>query len=278
MNDAQPTQHVRRVAVLGAGTMGSGIAALLATAGYQVTLGEPQASVAERALSRIAKRAPEAQVSVCATPEEAAADADLVIEAIPERLDLKLDLFRRLDAAAPAHAVLASNTSQFSITALAAATKRPAQVCGMHWFNPPERMRLVENVRGLATGDAAMAVVRAVAEACGKTVVEVADRQGFVSSRLLAANLIEAMRMHEEGVASADDIDATARLGLNHPMGPLELADYVGLDIMLAIADALTDALGERFRPPQGLRKRVEAGHLGRKAGRGYHGYPDSAG
>lgn len=278
MNDAQPTQHVRRVAVLGAGTMGSGIAALLATAGYQVTLGEPQASVAERALSRIAKRAPEAQVSVCATPEEAAADADLVIEAIPERLDLKLDLFRRLDAAAPAHAVLASNTSQFSITALAAATKRPAQVCGMHWFNPPERMRLVENVRGLATGDAAMAVVRAVAEACGKTVVEVADRQGFVSSRLLAANLIEAMRMHEEGVASADDIDATARLGLNHPMGPLELADYVGLDIMLAIADALTDALGERFRPPQGLRKRVEAGHLGRKTGRGYHGYPDSAG
>ncbi len=278
MNDPQPTQQVRRVAVLGAGTMGSGIAALLVTAGYRVTLGEPQASVAERALGRIAKRAPEAHVSVCATPEEAAADADLVIEAIPERLDLKLDLFRRLDAAAPAHAVLASNTSQFSITALAAATKRPAQVCGMHWFNPPERMRLVENVRGLTTGDAAMAVVRAVAEACGKTVVEVADRQGFVSSRLLAANLIEAMRMHEEGVASADDIDATARLGLNHPMGPLELADYVGLDIMLAIADALTDALGERFRPPQGLRKRVEAGHLGRKTGRGYHGYPDPAG
>ena len=276
MNDPRSTQQVRHVVVLGAGTMGSGIAAMLAAAGYHVTLGEPHAPIAERALERIARRAPDARVSVCATPEEAAADADLVIEAIPERLELKLDLFRRLDAAAPAHAVLASNTSQFSITALAAATKRPAQVCGMHWFNPPERMRLVENVRGLTTGDAAMAVVRAVAEACGKTVVEVADRQGFVSSRLLAANLIEAMRMHEEGVASADDIDATARLGLNHPMGPLELADYVGLDIMLAIAEALTDALGERFRPPQGLRKRVEAGHLGRKTGRGFHVYQAS--
>jgi len=276
VNDPRSTQQVRHVVVLGAGTMGSGIAAMLAAAGYHVTLGEPHAPIAERALERIARRAPDARVSVCATPEEAAADADLVIEAIPERLELKLDLFRRLDAAAPAHAVLASNTSQFSITALAAATKRPAQVCGMHWFNPPERMRLVENVRGLTTGDAAMAVVRAVAEACGKTVVEVADRQGFVSSRLLAANLIEAMRMHEEGVASADDIDATARLGLNHPMGPLELADYVGLDIMLAIAEALTDALGERFRPPQGLRKRVEAGHLGRKTGRGFHVYQAS--
>jgi 3-hydroxybutyryl-CoA dehydrogenase len=269
--------HVRRVAVIGAGTMGSGIAALLAEAGFEVVVTDPSPEAGERALARIAKRAPSAQVRFVDTLEEAGAAADLIIEAAPERLEVKIDLFRRLDAVAPAHAVFASNTSQLSVTAMAAATQRPAQVCGMHWFNPPERMRLVENVRGLVSSDATMAAVRAVAEACGKTVVEVVDRQGFVSTRLLAANLIEAMRMHEEGVASAADIDATGVLGLNHPMGPLELADYVGLDVMLAIADALTDALGERFRPPQGLRKRVEAGHLGRKTGRGYHVHPPRA-
>jgi 3-hydroxybutyryl-CoA dehydrogenase len=274
VNDVSPHPPVRRVAVLGAGTMGGGIAALLAEAGFAVALTDPAPAAGERALARIAKRAPQASVVFVDTPEAAAADADLVIEAAPERLDVKLDLFRRLDGAAPAHAVLASNTSQLSITALGAATSRPTQVCGMHWFNPPERMHLVENVRGLASSDATMATVRAVAEACGKTVVEVADRQGFVSTRILAANLIEAMRMYEEGVASASDIDAAVKLGLNHPMGPLELADYVGLDVMLAIAESLTDALGERFRPPQGLRKRVDAGFLGRKSGRGYHEYP----
>jgi len=274
VNDVSPQPPVRRVAVLGAGTMGGGIAALLAEAGFAVVLTDPAPEAGERALARIAKRAPGANVTFVATPEEAAVAADLAIEAAPERLDVKLDLFRRLDGAAPPHAVLASNTSQLSITALAAATSRPAQVCGMHWFNPPERMHLVENVRGLASSDATMATVRAVAEACGKTVVEVADRQGFVSTRILAANLIEAMRMYEEGVASASDIDAAVKLGLNHPMGPLELADYVGLDVMLAIAESLTDALGERFRPPQGLRKRVDAGYLGRKTGRGYHEYP----
>ena len=277
MNEAPTAPPVRRVAVLGAGTMGGGIAALLAAAGFDVALTDPLPAAAERALARIAKRAPDARVAVYASPEAAVAEAGLVIEAAPERLELKLDLFRRLDAAAPPHAVLASNTSQLSVTALGGATGRPAQVCGMHWFNPPERIALVENVRGLVTSDATMALVRSVAEACGKTVVEVADRQGFVSTRLLAANLIEAMRMHEEGVASAGDIDVTARLGLNHPMGALELADYVGLDVMLAIADALTEALGERFLPPQGLRKRVEAGHLGRKTGRGYHVYPPRA-
>ena len=254
--------------------MGSGIAALLAEHGFVVRIADPSPEARERALARVAKRAPDADVAAVADVESAVADADLVVEAAPEVLDLKRELFRRVDAAAPAHAVLATNTSQLSVTALAAATGRAPQVCGMHWFNPPERMRLVESVRGLATSDATMALVRAVAESCGKTVVEVADRQGFVTTRVLAATLIEAMRMHEEGVASAADVDAAVKLGLNHPMGPLELADYVGLDVMLAIADSLTEALGERFRPPQGLRKRVEAGHLGRKAGRGYHVYP----
>ena len=269
---------VRRVAVLGAGTMGSGIAALLAEHGFAVRIADPSPEARDRALARVAKRAPDADVTAMADVETAVADADLVIEAAPEVLDLKQELFRRVDAAAPGHAVIATNTSQLSVTALAASTGRAAQVCGMHWFNPPERMRLVESVRGLATSDATMALVRAVAEACGKTVVEVADRQGFVTTRVLAATLIEAMRMHEEGVASAVDVDAAVKLGLNHPMGPLELADYVGLDVMLAIAESLTAALGERFRAPQGLRKRVEAGHLGRKSGLGYHAYPPREG
>lgn len=274
-----PTAPIpRRVAVLGAGTMGSGIAALLAEHGYVVRVADPSSDARERALARVAKRAPDADVAVVETVEEAVAGADLVIEAAPEVLALKQELFRQVDAAAPAHAVLATNTSQLSITALAATTQRPTLVCGMHWFNPPERMRLVETVRGLASSDATMGLVREVAEACGKTVVEVADRQGFVTTRVLAATLIEAMRMHEEGVASAADVDAAVKLGLNHPMGPLELADYVGLDVMLAIADSLTSALGERFRPPQGLRKRVEAGYLGRKTGRGFHVYPPREG
>lgn len=269
---------VRHVAVLGAGTMGSGIAALLGEHGFSVRIADPSPEARERALARVAKRAPDADVAAFAELEEAVADADLIIEAAPEVLALKEELFRRVDAAAPAHAVLATNTSQLSVTALAATTGRATQVCGMHWFNPPERMRLVESVRGLTSSDATMAVVRSVAEACGKTVVEVADRQGFVTTRVLASTLVEAMRMHEEGVASAADIDAAVKLGLNHPMGPLELADYVGLDVMLAIADSLTEALGERFRPPQGLRKRVEAGQLGRKSGQGYHTYPPREG
>ncbi len=278
MTPSPSVPAVRRVAVLGAGTMGSGIAALLAEHGFVVRIADPAPDARERALARVAKRAPDADVAAVAEIEEAVAEADLVIEAAPETLALKQELFRRVDAAAPEGAVLATNTSQLSVTALAATTARPTLVAGMHWFNPPERMRLVETVRGLATSDATMAIVRSVAEACGKTVVEVADRQGFVTTRVLAATLIEAMRMHEEGVASASDVDAAVKLGLNHPMGPLELADYVGLDVMLAIADSLTTALGERFRPPQGLRKRVEAGYLGRKSGRGYHVYPPREG
>ena len=152
-------------------------------------IADPSAEARERALARVAKRAPDADVAAVADVETAVADADLVIEAAPEVLELKRALFGRVDAAAPAHAVLATNTSQLSVTALAAATRRAAQVCGMHWFNPPERMRLVESVRGLATSDATMALVRAVAESCGKTVVEVADRQGFVTTRVLAATL-----------------------------------------------------------------------------------------
>jgi len=275
MLEATTKRDVHRIAVIGAGTMGGGIAAILAQHGYAVHLYDPAPAALERAAARIAKRAPEASLVTTDDIATAARHCDLAIEAVPESLELKRSIFAALDAAAPAGALLATNTSQLSVTALAAATRRPSAVVGMHWFNPPERMRLVELVTTVMVAPSAVAQVRSVAERCGKTVVEVADRQGFVTTRALAALLIEAMRMHEEGVAEATAIDTAVELGLNHPMGPLALADYVGLDVMLAIADALNEQLGERFRPPQGLRKRVEAGWLGRKSGRGYHTYPN---
>lgn len=262
-----------RIAVVGAGTMGGGIASVLAQHGYPVRLHDPSPAALERAAARVRKRAAAADLELTDELEAVSPGCTLVIEAVPEDLALKQRVFTVIDRTAAAGVVLATNTSQLSVTALAAATTRPQAVVGMHWFNPPERMRLVEMVRTVMVAPTALAQVRALAEACGKTVVEVADRQGFVTTRLLAASLIEAMRMHEEGVAEAPALDTAVELGLNHPMGPLALADYVGLDVMLAIAEALTEQLGERFRPPQGLRKRVEAGRLGRKTGHGYHRY-----
>ena len=262
-----------RIAVVGAGTMGGGIASVLAQHGYPLRLYDPSPAALERAAARVRKRAEGADLELGNELEAVAPGCALVIEAVPEDLAVKRRVFEAIDRTAAAGVVLATNTSQLSVTALAAATTRPQAVVGMHWFNPPERMRLVEMVRTVMVAPEALAQVRALAEACGKTVVEVADRQGFVTTRLLAASLIEAMRMHEEGVAEAPELDTAVELGLNHPMGPLALADYVGLDVMLAIAEALTEQLGERFRPPQGLRKRVEAGRLGRKAGHGYHRY-----
>jgi 3-hydroxybutyryl-CoA dehydrogenase len=266
-----------RVAVIGAGTMGGGIAALLVMHGYQVSLFDTSEAALERARARVAKRNDEAvmRASFASHTElkAAVAAADYVIEAVPEKLELKRDIFRELDAHAPAHAVLATNTSELSVTAIAGATGRPEQVIGMHWFNPPERMQLIEIVRGIATSDATVVLTKGVAERCQKTTVTVIDRQGFVTTRALAALLTEGVRMLEEGVASKEDIDTAVKLGLNHPMGPLELADYVGLDTMLYIGESMTEAYGERFRPPQTLRKLVEAGHLGRKSGQGFYRY-----
>ncbi|CAN5780623.1 3-hydroxybutyryl-CoA dehydrogenase [soil metagenome] len=270
---------IETIAVMGAGTMGGGIAALCLISGFEVRLYDPFQASLDKAKIRVLKRSDEATVAanLVTTTDlaEAAQGADFVIEAVPEKLELKRDLFQQLDELTPAHAVLATNTSELSVTALAGVTQRPGQVIGMHWFNPPERMSLVEIVRALQTSDQTLHVTEEVAKACGKTTVVVADRQGFVTTRALAALLIESMRMLEEGVAEARDLDTAVKLGLNHPMGPLELADYVGLDTMLLIAESMTEALGERFRPPQTLRKLVEAGRLGRKSGRGFYEYED---
>ncbi|MEJ2665705.1 MAG: 3-hydroxyacyl-CoA dehydrogenase family protein [Deinococcales bacterium] len=268
---------IGRVTVLGAGTMGGGIATLLLQSGLHVAVYDVVDAAREAAAVRIAKRNEAADVAtrlrLTGDLEEAVTDADFVIEAAPEQLELKRRLFAEVDRLAPAGAILASNTSELSLTAIAAATGRPDRVIGMHWFNPPERMALVEIVRALQTSDATLEATRALAQRCGKTTVTVADRQGFVTTRAVAALLLEGVRMLEEGVAGAEDIDTAVKLGLNHPMGPLELSDYIGLDTMLLIAESLAEALGERFRPPQTLRKLVEAGRLGRKSGRGFYDY-----
>lgn len=266
--------QIERVAVVGAGTMGGGIAALLLQAGLRVDLYDPAEDALTRAQQRIEKRSgPAGGLQLHLNLQEAVRAADYVIEAVPEILELKRQIFAELDRHAPEHAVLASNTSELSITVLAGATLRPQQVVGMHWFNPPERMQLIEMVRGVHSSDETLRLTRALAERCGKTVVTVEDRQGFVTTRLLAALLLEAIRLHEEGVAPAADVDLAVKLGLNHPMGPLELADYVGLDTVLFIADGMHAALGERFLAPQSLRRLVDAGLLGRKTGRGFFDY-----
>lgn len=268
--------ELKRVAVIGAGTMGSGIAVLLLQAGLHVELQDPLDSALARARQRITRRADAAaqtRLGLHLNLAEAVKEADFVIEAAPEQLELKRSIFRELDRLAPPQAILASNTSELPITVLGGATLRPDKVVGMHWFNPPERMELVELVEAVHTSAETVAVTRRLAERCGKTVVTVRDRQGFVTTRLLAALLLEAIRVHDEGVAEAEGIDLAVRLGLNHPLGPLELADYIGLDTVLFIAEGMHAAYGDRFLPPESLRRLVAAGLLGRKTGRGFFDY-----
>lgn len=280
---------VNVVGVIGAGQMGRGIAQVAARAGLTVRLLDVdiEAATAARALiERDLQRSVAAQRISAADRDQALqrihvagafeelGDVDCAIEAVPEDADLKVQVLGALDRVLPAHALVASNTSSISLTRLAAATGRPEQVIGIHFMNPAPVMQLVEIVRGLRTSDEVYATACALAERLGKTVVTSADTPGFIVNRMLIPFLNEACFALQEGVASLDDIDRAARFGLNHPLGPFELADLIGLDTVLAIAEVLHRELGDdKYRPPHMLRAYVAAGWLGRKTGRGFHSY-----
>ena len=281
---------IQNVAVLGAGIMGRGIAHVAALGGYNTVLQDTSREQLEKATNDISailekgmamgrvtdSEAVEARrrLRTVASLDDAARQADLVIEAVPERMDLKVEIFAQLVRVAPAHAILASNTSSLSITEMAAATRRAPQVVGMHFFNPVHRMKLLELVRALETSEKTLAQCEEVGRKMGKDCVTVRESPGFVTSRINAMIGNEAFYMLQEGVASAADIDKALKLGLNHPMGPFELVDLVGLDTRLSILRFLHRTLGEKFRPCPLIEQYVAAGRLGRKSGRGVYEYP----
>jgi 3-hydroxybutyryl-CoA dehydrogenase len=283
---------MRRVAVIGAGIMGRGIAYASALGGFDTVLEDASGEALEKALADISATlekgvatgkvlGPDAiaahkRLRAVRSLEDSVREADLVIEAVPEKIELKLELFAALDRHAPKHAVLASNTSSLSVTEMAAVTSRPAQVVGMHFFNPVHRMKLLEVVRALQTSDAALDAACAAGVAMGKECVVVRESPGFVTTRVNAMIGNEAFYMLQEGVASARDIDKALKLGLNHPMGPFELVDLVGLDTRLSILRFLHRTLGEKFRPCPLMEQYVAAGRLGRKSGRGVYEYEGS--
>lgn len=281
--------EVRIISVLGAGTMGHGIAHAAAASGYETRLFDPSPEALAKAGQQIegilakavdlgkatAAEAEAARARLTTSTEvwTAVAGADLVIEAAPERVDLKLALMGEVERHLPKHAVIATNTSALSITEIAGSLADPSRVAGMHFFNPVHKMKLVEIVRALESSEAALAAVEAVARRMGKETVLVRESPGFITSRVNASIGNEAFYMLMEGVASARDIDKALRLGLNHPMGPFELVDLVGLDTRLSILEYLHRSLGEKYRPCPLLAQYVRAGRLGRKVGRGVYEY-----
>jgi 3-hydroxybutyryl-CoA dehydrogenase len=281
--------QIKRVGVVGAGTMGNGIAHVFARSGYAVTLCDVEQRFLDRALDTIAKNlARETSKGKITVEQEKAAleritpvidrarlaESDLIVEAATEKFEIKADIFRDLDRIARPEIILASNTSSISITKLAAITKRPAQVIGMHFFNPVPVMKLVEVIRGLATSQQTFETVRDLAIALDKTPVEVNDAPGFVSNRVLMPLLNEAMFAVMEGVATPEAVDEVFKLGMAHPMGPLTLADFIGLDVCLDIMRVLHAGLGDpKYRPCPLLIRMVDAGRLGRKSGRGFYQY-----
>jgi 3-hydroxybutyryl-CoA dehydrogenase len=283
------TNEVKRIAVIGAGTMGNGIAQVAAAGGIDVVMTDINDEAARRGLAAIGKSLDRlvAKQKIGAADKDAAmgrikttsrlddiADCDVVIEAATENLELKLKIFGDLDRIAGADAVLASNTSSISLTRIAAATKRPAQVIGMHFFNPVPLMQLVELIRALQTSDATFATVKALTEKLGKTPVEVRNSPGFVANRILLPMINEAVFCLQEGLAAPQDIDTVMKLGMAHPMGPLALADLIGLDTCLSILQVLYDGFKDpKYRPCPLWQEKVDAGHLGRKTGRGFFDY-----
>jgi 3-hydroxybutyryl-CoA dehydrogenase len=280
---------IQTIAVLGAGTMGSGIAHVFARSGFRVLLCDIEQSLLDKSLAKIrtnlgreaakgkltAEEVEAAAARIRLTTDRAAlAEADLAVEAASERFEIKSELFRSLDQILPKAAILATNTSSISITKLAAQTQRPAQVIGMHFFNPVPVMALVEIIRGLQTGQAAFETVRDLSIKLGKTPIEVNDSPGFVSNRVLMPLINEAAFTVMEGVATAEAVDQVFQLGMAHPMGPLTLADFIGLDVCVDILRVLHQGLGDpKYRPCPLLVKMVDAGWLGRKSGRGFYTY-----
>jgi 3-hydroxybutyryl-CoA dehydrogenase len=280
---------MKQIVVIGAGTMGNGIAHTAAASGFDVTLIDVAEAFLERGMSTISsnlqrgvdkgKMTSDDKQQILgrirpATDVSAAANADIVIEAIIENVAAKTELFAKLDSITGADCILASNTSSISITKIAAATKRPDKVIGMHFMNPVPVMTLVEVIRGIATSDETYARVAEVSIALGKTAIEVNDYPGFISNRVLMPMINEAIFALFEGVATAESIDGVMKLGMNHPMGPLTLADFIGLDVCLAILRVLEEGFGDpKYRPCPLLVKMVDAGWLGRKSGRGFYDY-----
>tara|TARA_Y100000385_G_scaffold274530_1_gene317840 strand:+ start:4786 stop:5673 length:888 start_codon:yes stop_codon:yes gene_type:complete len=279
---------MKHIAVIGAGTMGNGIAHVFAQSGFEVTLIDVQAAALERALKTIEKNldrlikkekisqedkaATLGRIATSTNISEGVSQAELAVEAATERTDLKLQIFEQMDAAAPANCILASNTSSISITKIAAATNRPNQVIGMHFMNPVPIMKLVEVIRGFSTSDATCSAVMALSKALGKIPVEVNDYPGFVANRILMPMINEAIITLHEGVAEVEAIDTVMKLGMAHPMGPLQLADFIGLDVCLSILEVLHTGLGNpKYAPCPLLVNMVTAGHLGAKSGQGFY-------
>ncbi len=280
---------INTIGVIGSGIMGHGIAQVAATAGITVRLNDISDDILEKARNNIDRSLEKGmkkgkinlddkakilgRISFESDVTKAVENVDLVVEAVPENIELKKQTFRKLDELTRSDTILATNTSQYSITEIASVVSEPSRVIGMHWFNPPVIMKLIEIIRGLDTSDAVVESIRTFAAKAGKQIVVCKDSTGFISTRVLLALRLECYRLLEEGIASKEDIDKTLKLAFGHPMGQFELADFSGLDIEVPSCESLAKVFGGRFRPPQALMQRVKAGRLGRKTGRGWYDY-----